>query len=110
MPDITEKDFETTIEAILLAGGLDSPIQGEAAIREIASVEGDYLPGGYRQRLPENYDKSLCLLPQDVLDFILATQPKEFQKLLKNAPGDTNNHFLQRLSKEISSRGVLDVI
>jgi hypothetical protein len=29
MPDISEKNFEATIEALLLAGGLDSTLQGE---------------------------------------------------------------------------------
>jgi hypothetical protein len=30
--DISERDFEATIESLLLAGGPDLPIQGEAAI------------------------------------------------------------------------------
>jgi type I restriction enzyme R subunit len=37
-------------------------------------------PGGYRKRLPEDYDRALCLLPRDVVDFVLATQPKEWRK------------------------------
>ena len=48
MPDISEKNFESTIESLLLAGGPDSPIQGVMAVREAATVDGDYIPGGYR--------------------------------------------------------------
>jgi len=29
-------------------------------------------PGGYRKRKPEDYDRALCLVPRDVLDFVLA--------------------------------------
>ena len=36
MPDISEKNFEETIENLLLAGGSDSPVQGEPAIRAAA--------------------------------------------------------------------------
>ena len=38
MVEITEKNFEETIESLLLAGGSDSPIQGDAAVREVATA------------------------------------------------------------------------
>src|SRR5689334_19975758 len=110
MPNISEKNFEVTIEAMLLAGGPNSSIQGEKAIRDAATVEGAYIPGGYQKRSPGDYNKVLCLLPQDVLDFIFITQSKEWDKLKKNAPGDTETHFLNRLASEIKKRGTLDVL
>ena len=41
-------------------------------------------PGGYHKRRPEDYDRSLCLLLRDALDFVLATQPKQWHKLAQH--------------------------
>jgi len=51
------------------------------AVRETSPPYGDTPPGGYRKREPDDYDRTLCLLPRDVVDFVLATQPKEWKKL-----------------------------
>lgn len=110
MVDISEKNFEGTIEATLLAGGPDSPIQGEAAVREVATVDVDYIPGGFRRRAPDEYDRELCLLAQDVFDFLYVTQPKEWEKLKKSISGDARQHLLDRLCKEITSYGTLHVL
>ena len=75
-PDVSEHAFEEAIESALLRHGPDvSP--GEApVVREPAWPYGDEpLPGGYHKRRPEDYDRGLCLIPADVLDFLLATQP-----------------------------------
>ena len=80
------------------------------SLSERSVVAGDYLPGGYHKRAPEAYDKSLCLIPKDVLDFILITQPKEWEKLKRNAPNETEAHFLNRLSDEIRKYGTLHVL
>ena len=110
MVEISEKDFEETITSRLLAGGDEPPPAGKRVLREGAAAAGGYPPGGYRQRQPAEYDKTLCLIPQDVFDFILITQPKEWQKLKKSYAGDVQAHFLERLSKEISQHGTLHVL
>jgi len=110
MPNISEKNFEETIESLLLAGGPDSPIQGEAAVREAATADGEYVPGGFRKRLPTDYDKSLCLIPQDFFDFLYITQPKEWEKLKKSVSGDARQHFLEHLSKQVNRYGTLHVL
>jgi len=110
MAEITEKNFEETIENLLLAGGSDSPIQGEAAVREVATVDMEYAPGGFRKRAPEEYDRELCLLAQDVFDFLYVTQPKEWEKLKKSISGDARQHLLERVCKEITSHGTLHVL
>jgi type I restriction enzyme R subunit len=117
MPDTSEKNFETIIESLLLAGGPDDP-EPSRSLRERSVVEGapalsgveGYVPGGYHKRASEQYDKSLCLLPKDALDFILITQPKAWDKLKKNAPNETEAHFLNRLSDEIRKYGTLHVL
>ncbi len=110
MPDISEKNFEETIQGLLLAGGPDSPIQDGKALREVASTDGDFVPGGFRKRLPGDYDKALCLIPQDLFDFLYITQPKEWEKLKKSLSGDARLEFLDRLGKELSHHGTLHVL
>ena len=66
--DYSEKGFEDAIEA-----GLTS-LPGEIA-EESGEIGWTGAPGGFRKRAPEEYDRELCLVPQDVIDFITATQP-----------------------------------
>jgi type I restriction enzyme R subunit len=110
--EISEKNFEQTIEAALLAGGPDAAAGTQASerpMRERASV-GEFVPGGYRQRKPEDYDRALCLDTRLALDFVYATQPKEWAKFLKQYGNETKDKFLQRLDHEIRHRGTLDVL
>jgi len=52
----------------------------------------------------------LCLITRDVIDFIYATQAKEWEKLKSYHGADVKERFLKRLSSEISKRGALDVL
>ena len=80
-------------------------------MRESAPEFGDEpLPGGYLRRRPEDYDRGLCLIPTDVVDFLLATQPKVWEKLKQHHGADVKPRFLGRLSREIARRGALDVL
>ncbi len=118
--DISEKNFEEAIERALLAAlpqvdlnparleiGQPAPLYG-ALTANLAA--GDVAPGGYTKRKSEEYDKALCLLAGDVLDFIYATQPKEWEKFRKQHEGEAKTRFFQRLSGEICTRGTLDVL
>src|SRR5260370_477999 len=118
--DISEKNLEETIEQVLLA--TVRPIDLNPARREIDQpaplygamtanlVTGDVVPGGYHKRKSEDYDKAHCLMPGDVLDFIYATQPKEWEKFRKQHEADAKTRFIQRLSGEIRARSTLDVL
>ncbi|MBM3451135.1 MAG: type I restriction endonuclease subunit R, partial [Armatimonadetes bacterium] len=79
-------------------------------VRETPAVYGDTPPGGYRKRAPVDYDRTLCLLPRDVIDFVLATQPKEWKRLEQHHGAVVKEQFLKRLSSEIAARGALDVL
>ena len=108
-PEISERAFEEAIECTLLRGGPDACPAG--ATLELPSGNGDGLvPGGYHRRSPEDYDRSLCLIPADVVDFLLATQPREWEKLKQHHGADVKPRFLGRLSREIGRRGALDVL
>ena len=85
MPTYTEEDFEDHIEAHLNRSG-------------------------YRSRQPALYNKDLCLIPSEMLRFIRDTQLEEYQRLEPQYGEDTPVKLLNRVSKEIERRGVLDVL
>ncbi len=109
-PTISERAFEEAIERVLLQYGPDAYAGDSKTVSEPASAFGHTPPGGYRSRRPEDYDRALCLLPRDVLDFVLATQPKEWKKLEQHHGGAVREQFLKRLAAEIERRGALDVL
>lgn len=110
MPDISEKAFEETIETELLQGGPDAPAGTTGAVHLKPGTYEDMTPGGYCRRTHEEYDRDLCLIPRDALDFIYATQPREWEKLEKQHGLEVKERFLKRVSSEIKKRGVLDVL
>ena len=56
MMDVSEKNFEATIEAALLAGGPDAGTGVSGAIGETQTPFG--IPShGYHKRKPEDYDR-----------------------------------------------------
>ena len=85
MPNYTEEDFEDHIEAHLNQSG-------------------------YRSLKSSNYDKERCLIPSETLRFIQMTQLQEYQKLERQYGADTPQKLLDRISKQIERRGVLDML
>ena len=79
-------------------------------MEEVSRPFGDVTSGFYRRRHAEDYDRSLCLVPRDVVDFILATQPKEWERLKQHHGAAVREQFLKRLAAEIERRGALDVL
>ena len=106
MVDISEKNFEATLEATLLAGGSDAAPGGVA--RELPTT--GFVPGGYHKRTADEYDKALCLIRRDAYDFVIATQPKAWDKFKKQYKDEAQDKFFQRLAHEIRARGTLDVL
>lgn len=84
--DISEKNFEAQIEHVLRN------------------------THGYHKRLPEDYDRHLCLIAADVIDFIRGTQPEAWRALRAVYQDDAEKRFLRRLASEIDKRGTLDVL
>src|SRR5436309_7473533 len=109
-PEISERSFEEAIECGLLQYGPDACVGEANAVRETSPPYGDTPPGGYRKRGSEDYDRTLCLLPRDVVDFVLATQPQEWKKLEQHHGAAVREQFLKRLADEIERRGALDVL
>src|SRR3990172_4879937 len=110
MVDVSERSFEEAIECGLLQYGPDACAADASVVRETSPPWGERRGGGYRKRKPEDYDRTLCLLPRDVVDFVLATQPKEWKKLEQHHGAAVKEQFLKRLAAEIERRGALDVL
>jgi type I restriction enzyme R subunit len=108
--DVSEKNFESTIECELLAGGPDACPDYEGATREAGLAYGTFASGGYRRRTSQDYDPQLCLDAEMVVAFVQATQPREWTKLKKHYGDHARMRFLRRLSREIGNRGTLDVL
>ena len=100
--EVSERAFEDAIEgALLLPKGV---------VAEEGESYDDMPPGGYSKRSSEDYDKTLCLIGRDVLDFVLATQPREWKRLSEHHGTAVEEQFLKRLASEIGRRGALDVL
>lgn len=65
---------------------------------------------GYKSRHFSEYNRSLCLIRDDLLEFIKTTQPDNWSKLEEIYGIDAENKVLSRLSSEISKRGIIDVL
>jgi type I restriction enzyme R subunit len=109
-PEISERSFEDAIECALLRDGPDGCAEDAAVVREALPPYGETPPGGYLKRRQADYDRTLCLLASDVVDFVLATQPREWQKLAQHHGPAVREQFLRRLAGEIERRGALDVL
>ena len=73
-------------------------------------IEHHLNQSGYRSLQSTDYDKSLCLVPNETLQFIQDTQPEIYRRLERQYGGETPQKLLDRVSKQIASRGVLDVL
>jgi len=82
-----EKDFEKHIEGCLCSG-----------------------VGGYIKAAPEDYDRGLCLFPDELVFFLKDTQPKEYAKLELQYGTATNEKICQNISAEIGKFGTLHVL
>ncbi|MGH9381058.1 MAG: type I restriction endonuclease [Thermoanaerobaculia bacterium] len=107
-PEVSERSFEEAIACGLLVSGADA-CAGDVREPPPEPYEG-LLPGGYQKRTAKEYDRTLCLLPRDVVDFVLATQPQTWERLAEHHGSGVEQQFLQRLASEVGRRGVLDVL
>ena len=43
-------------------------------------IEEHLLESGYHKRQSEDYDKDLCLIPNEVIRFVQSSQPKKYDR------------------------------
>jgi type I restriction enzyme R subunit len=73
-------------------------------------IEQELNQSDYQSLLSTDYDKSLCLVKQEVIDFIQSTQQKTLDKLAQQYGNQTQDKLIHRIHNQISSRGLLDVL
>lgn len=111
--DISEKGLETLILRFMT--GVDGLGTTPAtAVSAVAKPADPFGGTGYIAGCNKDFDRTYALDVPQLFAFIKATQPDEFKKL---AMADENNQkdinrlkFLDRVSKEIGRRGVIDVL
>lgn len=76
-----------------------------------ATIERELLQlSGYQKGNPSDYDRETALFPTEIINFIQTTQPKQWKNYAKTNPNDTQNIIIDSLSKELKSRGMLDIL
>ena len=65
---------------------------------------------GYQQGTNEDYNKEYAIDETRLFRFLNDTQPKEMAKLGVNQSDQKKRQFLNRLSGEITRRGIIDVL
>ncbi len=73
-------------------------------------IEEYLLGSGYQKRVPDDYNRDMCLIADDVIGFIKATQSKQYENLERQYGADTDEKILYNLSNQIHKNGVLDVL
>ncbi len=101
---IKEKYLERDIQQALLQE-IKEPVEGVEEPE--GSYESAYRPGGYYKRTSDDYDRGLCLIPSDLLDFIKATQPQEWASYKKVNGSDAEKKLLKAVHKKVDRKGTV---
>jgi type I restriction enzyme R subunit len=75
----------------------------------VAELEGF---GGWVGGEPQDFDPTLGLLPGEVAEFLHATQPRKWAKIvaLSGTEGKAERSLLKRLTEQLAKRGTVDVL
>lgn len=73
-------------------------------------IEESLRSNGFTSSHFSEYDRNLCLIRDQVIEFIRTTQPIEWGRLTEIYEVDVENKVLLRISSEISKRGIIDVL
>src|SRR6266404_6735647 len=77
---------------------------------EHAIEDGLITRGGYRKGDPKTFDEGLGLFPDDVVSFLLSSQPGRWAQLEALLGTQTKSTVLDALSKELDLKGTLHVL
>lgn len=88
-----------------MANGIHTELTFEEAIEFSLLDQGGYVKGS-----SSDFDANLGLFPSYIFDFLKESQPVLWSKIENIHKSDVETKVLQRLIKEIDSRGSLDVL
>ena len=83
----------------------DTTEKGLEALITTSLTNNGWLPGA-----PQDYERAHCVDLSHLSDFLQATQPETAASLDLAADSTTRRRFLDRLKREITSRGIIDVL
>jgi type I restriction enzyme R subunit len=63
----------------------------------------------YTEKDNSAYSKELCLIPEDIIEFIQKTQPEKYEALAKQYGTAVDTKIIERISEELKKRKTLDV-
>ncbi len=73
-------------------------------------IEKYLLNDGYSRSVNEDYNKDLCLIKKDILEFIKNTQKEKWKSLTNILQTDVEKKFLKRIFDSISKNGLLNTL
>jgi type I restriction enzyme R subunit len=74
------------------------------------AIVNDLVKAHYVQRPPSAFDKALCLDPGPLIDFVQATQPKEWKRFVEQHRESARDHFLKRVAEAVEADGTVSVL
>ncbi len=74
------------------------------------AIVADLTKAHYVERKPSAFDKMLCLDPGPLIDFVEATQPREWAKFVVQHKEDAKPAFLKRAAAAIAVDGTVTVL
>ncbi|MCF7871627.1 DEAD/DEAH box helicase family protein [Candidatus Woesearchaeota archaeon] len=77
---------------------------------EEAIVDSLVNSGGYEEGDPKDFDSETAIFKNDLFNFLQKTQPNEWKKSLEVHGNDVEEKVLFRLTQELQSRDILDVL
>ena len=80
----------------------------EKALEDV--VVAELAKAGYEQRQTSAYDKSLCLDAGPLISFIQVTQPKEWEKFIKQHGESSRQALLKRVAQVVETDGIVAVL
>lgn len=91
---------------------LEAYIEKYLTSQPIRTLEGNAIDRmEYHSVSPDLYDKDKCLIPSEVIEFLKDSQPKTYEKFVKDCGGEQNaqRSLFARLDTELK-RGTLNVL
>lgn len=80
----------------------------EHIVRYLTKVAEPEFPE-YVEKFNSDYDKELCLIPSDVIEFIKESQPKKYQSLADQYGEAVDKKIIERVASEVKKRKTLDI-
>ena len=70
----------------------------------VEHIEEHLVQSGYSSLNPTEYDKTLCLIPSQLVEFIQKSQPKTFEKLKNQYGSETKDKLIKKLEEQVRVR------